>query len=134
MKNYYKVVAKCGHVGRNNYIPIAFAIIAKCGKEAASIVRDMPRVKHHQKDAIISVTQISEEDYFILNNKNNSDLYLQCKNKQMQNNIPDLYLRVKSDCKENFEILTKREIVYFKLKKYKSLENSQKKQILEYAM
>ena len=36
---YYKVLAKCGHVGRNNYIEKDFFIKANSGKEAAYRVR-----------------------------------------------------------------------------------------------
>ena len=61
--NYYKVLAKCGHVGRNKYIEKWFYIKAKSGKEAAKIVRDLPRVKHHHKDAIKDVIKISFEEY-----------------------------------------------------------------------
>lgn len=39
MKNefekYFMVIAKCGHVGRKNYIPVKFAVVAESGKEAA---------------------------------------------------------------------------------------------------
>ena len=30
-KNYYEVIAKCGHVGRKNYIPVKFAVVAESG-------------------------------------------------------------------------------------------------------
>ena len=62
---YYCVKAKCGHVGRNNYIEKNFYVKAENGKEAAFIVRNKPRVKHHQKDAIIDVIEISLEKYVL---------------------------------------------------------------------
>ena len=62
---YYCVKAKCGHVGRNNYIEKNFYVKAENGKEAALIVRNKPRVKHHQKDAIIDVLEISLEKYVL---------------------------------------------------------------------
>lgn len=55
--NYYKVRAKCGHVGRNNYIIKPFFVKANDGKEAAKIVRNTPRVKHDHKYAIIDVKE-----------------------------------------------------------------------------
>lgn len=60
---YYKVIAKCGHVGMSRYYAGAFYIAADTGKEAAKIVRNRPRVKHEQKDAILELTQISHDDY-----------------------------------------------------------------------
>lgn len=62
---YYCVKAKCGHVGRNNYIEKNFYVKAENSKEAAFVVRNKPRVKHHQKDAIIDVIEISLEKYVL---------------------------------------------------------------------
>lgn len=62
---YYRVSAKCGHVGRNHYIVKNFYIWANDGKEAALKVRYLPRVKHDRKDAILSVEPISKEEYLI---------------------------------------------------------------------
>lgn len=83
--NMYKVIAKCGHVGKGKYIPITFAINANDGKEAARIARNIPRVKHNKKDAIINVIKIDLEEYLSLKEKNANDPYLTCKNKQEQN-------------------------------------------------
>ena len=48
---YYNVTAKCGHVGRENYIPISFAVKAQSAKEASKRVRNFPRVKHdHEQE------------------------------------------------------------------------------------
>ena len=60
---YFKVVAKCGHVGRHHYIAKDFYIVANDGKEAAYKVRYLPRVKHDRKDAILSVDAITEAEY-----------------------------------------------------------------------
>ncbi len=62
---YYKVIAKCGHVGRSRYYAGAFYEAAVDGKEAARIVRDRPRVKHHLKDAILELSEISRADYVL---------------------------------------------------------------------
>ena len=56
---YYKVLAKCGHVGRHRYITKWFYVKASSGKEAAYIVRYKPRVKHDHKDAIREVVSIN---------------------------------------------------------------------------
>ena len=67
---YYAVDAKCGHVGINNYIIVKFAVAANSGKEAALKTRFFPRVKHHQKDAIINVKEINYVDNCIVFNNN----------------------------------------------------------------
>lgn len=80
----FKVEAKCGHVGRNNYTLKVFPIKAENGKEAAKIVRDIPRVKHHHKDAIRSVVEISEAEFLRIIEQNHGDPYFKCKNIQEQ--------------------------------------------------
>jgi len=60
---YYKVIAKCGHVGMSRYYAGAFYIAADTGKEAAKIVRNRPRVKHGHTDAILELMEISHDDY-----------------------------------------------------------------------
>ena len=60
---YFKVSAKCGHVGRHCYIIKDFYIVANDGKEAAFKVRHLPRVKHDRKDAILSVQAIAKDEY-----------------------------------------------------------------------
>lgn len=89
-RNYYEVKAKCGHVGRNNYIIKTFAIIAESGKEAAVTCKWTPRVKHHDKKAIVEVKKINYEEYKQLKNKNDNDFYLKCKNIQQQRYNCDL--------------------------------------------
>ena len=83
----YKVVCKCGHVGRGNYVKIAFPVVAESKKQAAAIGRNIPRVKHHHKDAILDVIKISPEEYFVLEEENYNDPYLKCNNIQEQNQI-----------------------------------------------
>ena len=107
MEKYYEVKAKCGHVGRNNYIIKTFAVMADNGREAAYTVRWMPRVKHHAKDAILSVKAISEERYQEIMDDNNSDYYFKCRSIQDQNVYCDLI----------DEICKNEEIVHFKKNK-----------------
>jgi hypothetical protein len=83
-QQYYKVIAKCGHVGRKHYIPIQFAIIAENGKEAAQIARNLPRVKKDHKDAILMCEKISYEVYQEILQNNHNDPYLKCKNHNEQ--------------------------------------------------
>lgn len=74
---YYEIEAKCGHVGRSNYIIKKFYVCANNGREAAMKARLLPRVKHHHKDAIRSVSNISYEEYVEgLDNINNDSYFL----------------------------------------------------------
>ena len=94
---YCKVLVKCGHVGINNCINIWLPIEATNRKDAAAKARWMPRVKHHHKDAILNVSEISKEEYYELIEINNNDPYLNCHSKQDQNCIDDLYTRIIED-------------------------------------
>ena len=84
---YYLVSCKCGHVGRKNYIPIDFAVRAEDGREAASIARYIPRVKHDHKDAILNCIKVDYDTYVRQIDINNHDVYLLCKSKHEQNKI-----------------------------------------------
>lgn len=72
---YFKVVAKCGHVGKHHYIVKDFYIRANNGKEAAFKVRYLPRVKHNKKDAILSVKAITKAEYLEGKELQAKDLY-----------------------------------------------------------
>lgn len=84
---YFKVYAKCGHVGRNNYLLKWLYIIASSKKEAASIARNTPRVKHDHKDAIRNVIEIDYDNYAegLVELKN--DLYFQVNNSSEQRKL-----------------------------------------------
>lgn len=82
--NYYKVVAKCGHVRRGHYIIKDFFVRAKDGKEAAHKVRWIPRVKHDWKDAIISVDAITEDEFIQGRKFQKNDLYFRVTNSSEQ--------------------------------------------------
>ena len=85
MKKYFIVTAKCGHVGRNHFISIDFPVVAHSGRQAATIIRFTPRVKHHHKDAILNVQEVSYETYEAQRLVNQQDPYLNVSNKQDQN-------------------------------------------------
>ena len=74
---YFKVAAKCGHVGRHHYIVKDFYIVANDGKEAAFKVRHLPRVKHDRKDAIFSVEAIEKDEYSEGKALQGKDMYFQ---------------------------------------------------------
>lgn len=94
MKKYFEVQAMCGHVGRKNYIQISFPVIAENRKEAAEKVRSFARVKHHHKNAILQVWEISLDAYLQLKSENETDPYLHCKNIQEQRQIEDINSRI----------------------------------------
>ena len=93
---YFQVNAKCGHVGRNNCVVISFAVAAESGKDAARKARGYRRVKHHRPDAIVSVSEITFEEYMILKAENDADPYLHCKNIQEQRQIENFEERIES--------------------------------------
>ena len=124
-KNYYEVVAKCGHVGKKHYVPIKFAVIAEDGKEAAKMVRQFPRVKHDHKDAILNVKKIDYERYQEIVEMNLKDPYLKCHSRQEQNLIINLSERLEEDLhnqKAKYDKQARLDIVAYKLKKTKILE------------
>lgn len=132
-KKYYKVLTKCGHVGRNGYVPIQFAIVAENGKEAAKIARDMPRVKHHHKDAILKVEEISKNIYIEIKKANTNDPYLHCHSIQEQNEMCDLTDRIVLEKKD--EICNngdRKSRLEYMDKKRKAIRESDLKEMREY--
>lgn len=96
--NLYLVTVKCGHVGRDHYMPITFPIKAESGRDAARIARMLPRVKHHHKDAVLDCKEATLDEYCIQILINENDPYLKVKNKQEQKElIKDLAERIKED-------------------------------------
>ena len=95
-KKYYEVECKCGHVGRDYYIPIRFAVTASSKKEAAAIGRHIPRCKHHHKDCVLNVRELSFQEFVKLKEENANDPYLRCTNKQEQS-LYDLSNRLVKD-------------------------------------
>ena len=81
---YYRVKARCGHVGRHNYIPKTFYVKADNGKEAAAKTRKIPRVQHDKKEAILEVSKITKEEFLEGLKKNDKDPFLKAINVQEQ--------------------------------------------------
>ncbi len=133
-QKYYAVTTKCGHVRRNKYIEVTFAIAAEDGKKAAEIARNMPRVKHDDPMAIIDVIKLSYEDYLKLLEINSNNPYLKCKNKQEQNfSCPDIYKSVKDMFIKDDDYKEKRnERIAYLFKKRKVFDKAEAR--LSYAM
>ena len=117
MKTFYEVIAKCGHVGRNKYIPIKFAVEAESGKDAAAMVRHFPRVKHNHKDAILSVTKIDYTRYLEIEKINENNPYLKCKSKYEQKKIVGLYLQLEDDVHSKKVKYKKEKCLEYKIRK-----------------
>ena len=117
MKKYYKIVAKCGHVGRKNYIEVAFAVMAEDIHEATTIARYIPRVKHHRKDAISSAKEVTYEEYLLLRVENDSNPYLKCTSKQQQKLIQDQISSLIRPIVEPVEKRTKRSGVQYRMRR-----------------
>ena len=133
--DYFKVTAKCGHVGKGNYIPISFAITAYDAKHAAQIARRKGRVKHDHPDAIINVEKISREEFNDLRAKNAADPYLQCKNVQEQRAIADIESRIEVDEYQRGRRERKYEkpkSTEYKLKKAEILDKQKKCELKEF--
>ena len=121
---FYKVTCKCGHVGKKWFIRISFPVNAENGKEAAQIARSIPRVKHDHKDAILGCVEIDYEEYLLLQVINSNDPYLKCSNKQEQEKIAELSLRMEPEPRYmTVERKNKRQNIEFKLKKQKYIED-----------
>ena len=123
VKKYFAVQTKCGHVGRNYYIPITFAVVAESKKEAARIGRLIPRVKHNHKDAIIDVREIDHDEYVIIRTENSTNEYLKCNSIQEQNrNWTNLYSLKEEDgynIKKIYSKESRKERINYKMKKIK---------------
>ena len=113
-QKYYSVTCKCGHVGgKKCYIPITFVVIAESKKDAANKARWFPRCKHHHKDCILSVQELTFEEFEKLKMYNSNDPYLICKNIQQQR-IYDLTDRIVYEKEHDEE---ENELVYSKVNK-----------------
>ena len=135
-KKYFMVIAKCGHVGKKNYIPVKFAVVAESGKEAAKKVRQFPRVKHDHKDAILDVRCITLEEFLEIKEINDNDPYLKSHSRQEQNLIVNLDERMVADLhnvKQAFDKQTRKDRVAYKLRKFKILEEYANKEDYYYA-
>lgn len=86
---FYEVKARCGHVGRGRYIVKSFYLCAESAKEAASIARRMPRVKHHWKHAIEEVKNVTLMDFSAGVIRTEFDPYFQMRNSSDQKRLPD---------------------------------------------
>ncbi|MDD3130146.1 MAG: hypothetical protein PHW21_07235 [Candidatus Izemoplasmatales bacterium] len=119
--NKYIVSTKCGHVGNNKYVVIDFAVSAVSAKVAARIARNIPRVKHHWKNAIEQVREVTPEEYYNQIKINSEDEYLksQCIQDQRKN-CEDIIERVHeryTEMTETDKWKKRRERIQYQMKK-----------------
>ena len=135
MKKYFSVKTKCGHVGKLNCVWIDFAIVAESAKEAAQIARQKGRAKHHHKNTVKEVVEISISDFYKLKAKNDSDPYLHAKNHREQLQIEGFEERIEIDeynVARRYQKTSKKESLEFRVKKAKVIEKSHKRALKEY--
>ena len=124
---FYRVKAKCGHVGKNHYIEKYFYVVATSGKDAAYKVRYKPRVKHDRKDAILSVEQISQDEFIMGIESNEKDNYFSVRSSSEQRLVGAVDpkdIKVEPKCnnfskKRNVEYIMKRTKIFEK--RYKEM-------------
>lgn len=73
---YYAVIAKCGHVGYGYFLPVCFAVEAKDLSSAIQITKERSRVQRDHKDCILAASEISAQEYYLINLNNDHDAYL----------------------------------------------------------
>ncbi len=112
---YFKVTAKCGHVGKGNYVPVAFAVKAESRSDASQKVMTFHRVKKHLNDAIISCEEIDRDSYKELMRANKEFKYLHCKCNREQREIEGFESLI---CKNEYRV-ERRKIEPAKSMKYK---------------
>lgn len=135
MKKYFSVETKCGHVGKLNCVWIKFAISAESAKEAAEIARQIARVKHHHKNAIKEVVEITVDEFCKLKAINDADPYLHAKNHREQLQIEGFEERIELDeynIAKKHQKSSKKESLEFRVKRANAKEKSQKRALREY--
>ena len=76
---YYKVTAKCGHVGNGMICIKNFYVKSKSKKEARNLVRTRPRVKKGMKNCIVDVHRITYEAFIEGKKEWHDDPYFRCR-------------------------------------------------------
>lgn len=93
VKNF-KVVVKCGHVGKNRYYPGVFVVKALTASEAASKARNLPRVKHEAKHAILDVKEIDYKEVERIFKKREKEIYFHINNAKQRKILNPLIQRL----------------------------------------
>ena len=135
MKKYFSVETKCVHVGKLNCVWIKFAISAESAKEAAAKARQIARVKHHHKNTIKEVVEITVDEFCKLKAINDADPYLHAKNHREQLQIEGFEERIELDeynIARKHQKSSKKESLEFRVKRANVKEKSHKRALKEY--
>ena len=135
MKKYFSVETKCGHVGKLNCVWIKFAICAESAKEAAAKARQIARVKHHHKNTIKEVVEITVDEFCKLKAINDTDPYLHAKNHREQLQIEGFEERIELDeynIARKHQKSSKKESLEFRVKRAQTREKSHQRTLREY--
>ena len=117
---YFIVTAKCGHVGNGRYIDVEFPIASENGVEAAQKILKRSKVKKHLKNAITSVVEINESNYYEFINKNPYKSYLSAhSSKEFDLNDYDVKELFFDEKPRKQEFASRKERIDYVMKKYK---------------
>lgn len=124
---YYKVVAKCGHVGKGKYVEVVFPVCCDDAKSAAHQILKHGKVKKQLKNAISSVCEISLDEYLVLKQENTNNIYLRAHcSQEVNTEILDIKELVFEKNKKKVEFETRREKITYLLKKKKTIMEAYK--------
>jgi len=94
----FAVTCKCGHVGKEKYIPITFYVLANSKKDASRKAKNFPRVKKDHKDAVLDAKEVSTEEFIKGIKENDKDPYLLAKSIQDQRRFSEkIFNRIVND-------------------------------------
>lgn len=97
-EKYFVALVKSGHVGRKYYYEARFPVIAKSRKDAAGKCQTLARAKKGQKGMVISIDEITHEEYTIICEEEKRNPYKYCKNIQEQRKYMDeIQMQIKLD-------------------------------------
>ena len=116
--NYYLVVAKCGHVGKGNYLDVTFPVYAKSAHAAAQMILKRPKVKKHLKNAITSVEEIDYESYLEQINYFEGNGFIKAHTKdEVVDYLADVKALVKTNKQYKKSFSSRKERVFYQMKK-----------------
>ena len=101
-----------------------FFIIANNGREAASIARQKPGVKSNHHDAILSVTEISKESFFIIRNITVNDLFFNKKKMGNKSNMALFFDRLEPETEPYIILSEKKAARKYRYRRIRAHERS----------
>ncbi|MDD4121164.1 MAG: hypothetical protein PHG90_06265 [Clostridia bacterium] len=104
-KNYFKITAKGGHVGRDKYYECEFFVCAENKIRAMDIIQKRsPRLKRDHIDGILNAEEISVEEFLEGNKTNDVNIYFHCNSKHEQKeSIKEIKGNIVKETEEGFK-------------------------------